>query len=313
MSGLQGEKILITGPTSQVAIPAVRELAKDNEVWGLARFRQAEDRARVEALGARTVSIDLASDSFDELPNDFDTVLHFAVVKSGNFDYDLQANAEGVGRLMAHLGRGRAPRAFLHCSSAGVYQYAGHELLCETSPLGDNHRAMLPTYSICKIAAESVACFAAREWQIPTVIARFSVPYGDNGGWPWFHLMMMNSGTEIPVHPEKPNLFNPIHEDDYVAQIPQLLRLASVPATRVNWGGAQSSIEEWCGILAELTGLEPRFRYTDQTIGSVTLDLAQMHASLGEAKVSIRDGLRRMLEARNPELLKRESVTRSGR
>ena len=304
MSGLQGDKILVTGPTSQVALPVLRELAKDNEVWGLARFRQEEGRERVKALGARTVAVDLATGSFDELPNDFDVVLHFAVVKSGDFDYDLQVNAEGVGRLMAHLGRGRAPRAFLHCSSAGVYQYAGHEMLSETSPLGDNHRAMLPTYSICKIAAESVVRFAAREWQIPTVIARFSVPYGDNGGWPWFHLMMMNAGTQIPVHPDKPNLFNPIHEDDYIAQIPHVLGLASVPASVVNWGGRQSSIEEWCAILGELTGLEPRFGYTDQTIGSVTLDLAHMHETLGEAKVSIRDGLRRMVEARNPELLK---------
>ena len=96
---------------------------------------------------------------------------------------------------------------------------------------------MLPTYSICKIAAETVARFAAREWRIPTIIARLSVPYGDNGGWPWFHLMMMKGGVEIPVHPDGPNLFNPIHEDDYVAQIPRLLELASVPATVVNWGG----------------------------------------------------------------------------
>ncbi len=300
---LEDQKILVTGPTSQVALPVVRALAKQNEVWGLARFQKTEDREKIEALGVRTVAADLAVAAFDELPNDFDVVLHFAVVKSGDFAYDLEVNGEGVGRLMSHLGRGRPPRAFVHCSSAGVYQYAGHELLSETSPLGDNHRAMLPTYSICKIAAETVARFSAREWQIPTVIARFSVPYGDNGGWPWFHLMMMNGGVEIPVHPDKPNLFNPIHEDDYIGQIPRLLELASVPASVVNWGGPQASIEEWCGILGELTGLEPKLRYTDQTIGSVTLDLAHMHETLGEARVPLREGLRRMVTARNPELL----------
>ena len=304
MTQLTNEKILITGPASQVGLPVVEALAARNEVVGLARFSRPENRERVEAAGARCVAVDLADGDLSVVPDDFSVVLHFAVVKSGDFDYDLQANAEGVGRLMAHLGRGRAPRAFLHCSSAGVYQYAGHEPLSETSPLGDNHRAMLPTYSICKIAAESVASFSAREWQIPTVIARFSVPYGDNGGWPWFHLMMMNGGSEIPVHPDKPNLFNPIHEDDYIAQIPRMLELASVPATRVNWGGPQSSIEEWCGILAELTGLEPKFHPTEQTIGSVTLDLARMHEALGETKVPLRDGIRRMVEARNPELLK---------
>jgi UDP-glucuronate 4-epimerase len=308
---LKDQKILVTGPTSQVALPVVRALAKSNEVWGLARFQKAEDRLRIEDLGARTVAADLATSDFAELPNDFDVVLHFAVVKSGDFAYDLEANAEGVGRLMAHLGRGRPPRGFVHCSSAGVYQPAGHEPLAEDSPLGDNHRAMLPTYSICKIAAETVARFAAREWQIPTVIARFSVPYGDNGGWPWFHLMMMKGGAEIPIHPERPNLFNPIHEDDYIEQIPRLLALASVPASVVNWGGPQSSIEEWCEILGELTGLEPRFRLTEDTIGSVTLDLGHMHATLGETKIPLREGLRRMVTSLNPELLLKPSAAKS--
>jgi UDP-glucuronate 4-epimerase len=300
---LEGQKILVTGPTSQVGVPVVGALAPRNEVWGLARFQKPEQRESIEALGVRTVAADLATGSFEDLPTDFDVVLHFAVVKSGDFAYDLEANAEGVGRLMSHLGRGHPPRAFLHCSSAGVYEYAGHEPLAETSPLGDNHRAMLPTYSICKIAAETVARFGAREWQIPTVIARFSVPYGNNGGWPWFHLMMMKGGAEIPVHADGPNLFNPIHEDDYIAQIPRMLELASVPASVVNWGGPQSSIEEWCAILGELTGLTPKFRETDQTIGSVTLDLGRMKETVGETRVPLRDGLRRMVESLNPELL----------
>ena len=278
----------------------VRALAADNDVWGLARFRRPEARDSIEALGAKTVAADLAGGSFGDLPRDFDTVLHFAVVKSGDFRYDLEANAEGVGRLMSHC---REARAFLHCSSAGVYAYAGHQELVETAPLGDNHRAMLPTYSICKIAAETVARFAAREWQIPTVIARLSVPYGNNGGWPWIHLAMMKAGAEIPIHPEKPNLFNPIHEDDYVSQLPRLLALASTPSSVVNWGGPQSGIEEWCGILGELTGLEPRFRQTEQTIGSLTLDRTRMLEKLGETRVPLRDGLRQMIEARNPELL----------
>lgn len=298
---LSGQKILVTGPTSQVALPVVRALAPHNEVWGLARFGKPKDRARVEALGAKTVACDLATGSFDDLPRDFDTVLHFAVVKSGDFAYDLEANGEGVGRLMSHC---RETRAFLHVSSAGVYQAAGHTELSETAPLGDNHRPMLPTYSLCKIAAETVVRFAAREWGIPTVIARFSVPYGDNGGWPWFHLMMMKGGVPVPIHPEGPNLFNPIHEDDYIAQIPALLALASTPACVVNWGGPQSSIEEWCAILGELTGLEPHFAKTDKTIGSVTLDLTRMNALLGPARVPLRTGLERMVRTLSPELLK---------
>jgi len=298
----RGEKILITGPASQVALPIARSLVEHNEVHGLARFGRTADRERLEALGVRCIPFDLATGSVDDLPDDYAYVLNFAVVKSreNDFDYDLAANAEGVGRLMAHC---RTARAFLHCSSAAVYQHAGGKPAKEGDPLGDNHRAILPTYSICKIASESVARFAASQWNIPTVITRLSVPYGDNGGWPWYHLLMMKSGAPIPVHVDSPSVFDPIHEDDYIAQIPRLLEQATVPAATVNWGGPQVSLEAWCGTLGELTGLEPRFRETENTIGSVTLDLARMQKCIGETRVPLREGLRRMLEARNPELL----------
>ena len=57
---LAGTKILITGPTGQVALPVVEEFAKIADVYALARFKQAEDRARIEALGASVIAADLA-------------------------------------------------------------------------------------------------------------------------------------------------------------------------------------------------------------------------------------------------------------
>ncbi|MCP5041045.1 MAG: NAD(P)-dependent oxidoreductase [bacterium] len=296
------EKILITGPTSQVGLPVAAAFAQDNEVYGLARFSNADDREKIEALGVRTLAIDLAESPLDEVPTDFSVVLHFAVVKSGDFDYDLAANAEGVGRLMDHC---RPSKAFLHCSTGGVYEDAGHKALKETDLLGDNHRPMMPTYSICKIAAESMVRFGSRHWNVPTTIARFSVPYGDNGGWPWFHLLMMHKGVPIPVSKNPPSLYNLIHEDDYIAMIPKLVAIADVPPVTVNWGGSDTtSIEEWCAYMGELTGLEPRFNPTDQTIGSVALDPTKMHELVGRTQVDWRDGIARMVKARNPELLK---------
>jgi nucleoside-diphosphate-sugar epimerase len=76
-----------------------------------------------------------------------------------------------------------------------------------------------------------------------------------------------------------------------------------VPATIVNWGGEPASIEEWCELLGELTGLEPRFEETPDTIGSVFVDLTKMHDLVGTTEVSWRDGIRRMVAARHPELL----------
>jgi nucleoside-diphosphate-sugar epimerase len=299
---LKGRRILVTGPTSQVALPVVRHLAADNEVVGLARFTKPADREAVESLGAATVAVDLASGALDAVPRDFDYVLHFAVVKSGDFDYDMRANAEGVGLLMAHC---REAKAFLHCSTAGVYHDGVRKPLVETDPLGDNHRVMMPTYSLCKIAAEAVVRTQARLFGLPTVIARLSVPYGDNGGWPWYHLMMMQAGAPIPVHVDGPSRYNLLHEDDYVAMVPALLANATTPATVVNWGGSEpTSIEEWTAWLGELTGLEPKLAPTEKTLRSVELDPTRMHELVGRTQVPWKEGLRRMVAARNPELLR---------
>ena len=172
------------------------------------------------------------------------------------------------------------------------------------SAVASRHRYCQPAYSLAKIAAESVVRFAAQQWNVPTVIARFSVPYGDNGGWPLYHLLMMRAGGEIPIHVDQPNLYNPIHEDDYIAQVPKLLAKAGVPAVTVNWGGEPASIEDWCGHLAQLTGLEARFRPTTDALGSLQLDLTRMHELVGPARVPWRDGVRRMVAARFPELLR---------
>jgi nucleoside-diphosphate-sugar epimerase len=302
MLQLENHRILLTGPTSQVAWPIARALAARNEVFGVSRLRKAEERARLESIGVRPVPLDLAQDPLDALPRDFDYVLNFAVAKSGDFDADLAANAEGLGRLLAHC---REARAVLHCSSGGVYAPPGHKPAKETDPLGDNHRAMMPTYSICKIAAEAVARTAARLYDLPVTIARFSVPYGDNGGWPFYHLMMMKAGVPIPVHPDAPTLFNLTHEDDYIAQLPRMLEAASVPATIVNWAGEPASIEEWCAYIGELTGLVPKFEKTEKTIASLPLDTARMNQLVGPARVPWRDGVRRLVAKFAPELMQK--------
>jgi nucleoside-diphosphate-sugar epimerase len=302
---LDGQKILVTGPTGQVALPITLALAKNNDVWGLARFSDAAAREQLELGGVTCMVVDLATTDFSELRDNFDYVLNFAVSRGSNADWDrdFAANAESIGLLMA---RCTTAKAVLHCSSTAVYQHQGpSHPLTEDDPLGDNHRVMMPTYSLAKIAAEAVARTAARQHNLPTTIARLNVPYGNNGGWPYYHLLYMKSGAPIPLHPEKPNLYNPIHEDDLIRQLPQMLEAASVPATIVNWAGAPASIEEWCAYLGELTGLEAKFDETPATIGSVTCDLTRMHQLVGDATVPWRDGIRRMVEAREPALLKR--------
>ena len=299
---MQGAKILVTGPTGQVADPISRAFAKDNEVWGIARFGDAEKRKSLESDGVRCVALDLEAGDFSSLPDDFDYVLNLAVVKTPNFAHDLRCNGESTGLLMSHC---RKAKAFLHCSTTGVYQPKGHDIITEEDELGDNHRVMLATYSIAKISAEVVVRFAARQFDLPTIITRLNVPYGGNGGWPYYHLIMMKKGIPIPVHKDAPSLYTPIHEDDIIRMIPGLLEAAAVPAPTINWCGQEHvSIEEWAAYMGELTGLEPKFEPTEQTIESVRTDNSKLRALVGEAKVDWKDGFRRMIETRHPDWLR---------
>jgi nucleoside-diphosphate-sugar epimerase len=297
-----GTRILVTGITSEVAKPVAADLARDNEVIGVARFRDPAARGPIEALGVATAAADLVKGRFDELPDTVDYVLHFAVVKSGKWGVDLDGNVSGLAFVME---RYASAKAFLHCSSTAVYQPDGHTAFSEDSPLGDSHRNYyLPTYSISKIAAEATARHGARRYGLPTTIARLNVPYGDGGGWPMFQLAMMEAGQPVGVHPDAPNVFQPIHTDDIVASIPRLLEAASVPATVVNWGGDERvSVEEWTAYLSELTGIPATLEPTDASLASVALDLTRMHELVGHTTVPWREGFRRMVAAQRPDLL----------
>ena len=298
---MRGSKILITGPSGQVAAPIARALAADNEVWGIARFTDAAARENLEKAGVRCETVNLAAGDFTGLPCDFDYVLNLAVAKSGRWDKDLAVNAESAGLLMAHC---RRAKAFLHCSSAAVYDPPDDEPRTERAALGDNHKPLFPTYSISKIAGEVVVRTMARVLGVPSIIARLNVPYGDNGGWPFYQMEMMLAGIAIQVPPGGPAAYNPIHEDDIIATIPKLLEAAAVPALTVNWCGEQTvSIQEWCTYLGSLVGREPVFEESTQALRGNPTDVTRMRELIGGTTVHWRDGMRRMAAKFHPELV----------
>jgi nucleoside-diphosphate-sugar epimerase len=292
---LTGSRIVVTGATGQVALPVARALAAENDVTAVARFKDAAKRSVLDAAGVRCVSADLTSGDFSDVPADVDYVLNFAVVKSGKWDLDLAGNAEAAALLLAHC---RTSRAFFHCSSTGVYDATDGLAQLESSPLGDNHRVMMPTYSISKIAAEAAVRAACRMHDVPTTIARLCVPYGDDGGWPAFHLALIEAGAPVPVRPNRTSVYNPIHDDDIIATLPALVGAASVPATIVNWGGDEEvSIDEWSSYLGELAGRDVRFDVTEQTITGIRTDNTKRRAIAGATHVHWRDGFKRMFDA----------------
>ena len=72
----------------------------------------------------------------------------------------------------------------------------------------------------------------------------------------------------------------------------------------MNWGGnTATSIEEWCSYLSELTGLEAQMAPTNGALKSLPVDTTLMTEKIGATQTDWKDGIRRMVESRNPELL----------
>jgi nucleoside-diphosphate-sugar epimerase len=182
---LNGEKILVTGAAGQIAFPLVEYLAKDNEVWGLARFSGEGARAKVEAVGAKTITCDLGEGDLAGLPDDFTYVLHLAAFMGGGLDFDhaYRVNAEGTGLLLQHC---RRAKAALVMSTHSVYRPVEdpHHLWFETDPVGEVNSQHAPTYSMSKLGQEAVARACARMFNLPVTIARMNASYGPNGGLP---------------------------------------------------------------------------------------------------------------------------------
>lgn len=295
---LSNKRILITGATSSVAKPIVAALAKNNEVFAAARYKKEQDKTEIEHLGGIAVSLDLAKPDFSGLPKNIDYLLNFAVAKSGRWQVDLPVNAEAIGKLMLHY---RDVKAVLHCSSTAVYQYAGDTPIDEHASLGDSHRPLFETYSIAKIAAETVASFVAKQFSIPLTIARLNVPYGNFACWPYFHYMMMKNAMAIDVHADQPNYFSPIHEKDYIAAIPHLLAAASSDVCTVNLAGNEAvSVEQWCAYIGELTGLTPKFNVSAKALGSVIVDTQKLQSIAGMCQVPWQQGIKDMLDVMAP-------------
>lgn len=296
MANMQDQIIVVAGCTGQVGKPVAKALAaQGNEVHGLARFKDPVTRDEMEAAGVICHPVDLVDPDLAAVPTEVDHLLNFAVTKTGRWDKDLAGNADAAGLLMQHC---RGATSVLHCSSTAVYAPTGGEPMREDSPLGrDHHQHMMPTYSTAKTAAESVVSFASRAFDLPTTIARLCVPYGDDGGWPMFHLLMAQGGQSIPVHVDG-SRYNVIHHDDIVDQIPALLDAATTPATVLNWGGDDVvSVEEWTRYMCDIAGTsEPAFESTEHTIPSAVIDTGRARPLLGPCTVDWRTGFRRLTE-----------------
>ncbi len=305
---LDGKKVLITGHTGQVGAAIANAHARRCEMWGLARYTRPGSREESEAMGVLPIEGDITSGDFSQVPDDFDYVLHFAAnTKPGTADVGMAHNAEGTGFLMHHC---RKARGFLYVGATGCYLPNSdmNHVYKETDHLGGQTlwSPRSPNYGPTKVAAEGVVRTLAQLYGIPSIIARLDVSYGgpyDDGGLPGQHLLTLVEGRPIRLPPGG-IMHSVVHEDDLADHIEPLLKAASVPATIVNWGGDEAvNAIEWVKYLGEIMGRKPEFHFTkERPLPNCITDTTKGREIGLTWKVRWKDGMRRMVQIRHPEV-----------
>ncbi|GGZ25640.1 NAD-dependent epimerase/dehydratase family protein [Streptomyces poonensis] len=307
---LKGQRILVTGGTGQVARPVAEALAEHNDVWCLGRFGTPGVERELSEKSITTWHWDMddpSPDTLKGLPEDFTHVIHSAVRRGddGDFNATAEVNAVATGRLMAHC---RTAEAFLYVSTGALYarQTLDHAYT-EDDPV-DGVADWLPAYPVGKIATEGAVRAFSQVLGLPTTIARLNIAYGPGGygGVPMLYFKRMLAGEAIPVPVTGQNWCSLLHTDDLVAQVPHLWRAAATPATLVNWGGDEPvGITECVEYMSELTGVEARLTPSEVTRETYRFDPTRRRSLTGPCTVSWRDGIRRTLEAHFPQHVRR--------
>lgn len=291
MTRFSGKHVLITGASGLVAYPVAVELAKSNTVHAVARFSDPAQRRALESHGVHTIAFDMANPDLSPLPKSVDIVINYGVLPPNHRDaYDVNVGASG--RLAS---RYRSCEAFIHGSTGSLYQYQGERALREEDPYGLHSSA--ENYAASKIAAEYLLKHLSVEYNMPTTMIRIFSFYGPRGGGVTQRIDQVAQGQPVSVYPGVRNVHTPLYEDDYVEKTIAAASIAKAPAEIINVGGTEPiTTQEYCAIAGELLGKKPIFVENSKS-WPIWADTTRMVKLLGPNKVSIREGIRRVVES----------------
>jgi len=296
MAQISGKRVLVTGASGLVAQPVAVELAKDNEVIALARWSNPEQKRLVEAAGAEALTFDLANPDLSALPEKVDVVINYAVLPP-IYPTAYEVNAGATGRLAR---RYRGAEAFVHGSTGSAYEYQGERALREDDAYGLHSSA--ENYAASKIAAEFLLRHVSEDYGLPVTIVRIFSFYGPRGGGVTQRIDQVANGEPVSVYPGVRNVHTPLYEDDYVEKTIQCAGIARVGGEIINIGGTEAvTTQEYCEMAGEILGKRPEF-VANSKAWPIWADTTKMQRLLGPNKVSMREGIRRTLEARDQRL-----------
>ena len=297
MAGLSGKRVLITGASGLVALPVAVELAKANEVFAVARYSDPAQKRKIEEAGAQAIAFDMAEEDLSPLPKSVDVVINYAVLPPNfkNMAYDV--NTGGTGRLAR---RYRDCEAFVHGSTGSLYEYQGERPLREDDPYGLHSAG--ENYAASKIGAEYLLKHLSVDYELPVTVVRIFSFYGPRGGGVTQRVDQVLRGEPVYVYPGVKNVHTPLYEDDYVEKTIAAAGIAKVGCEIINVGGSEAvTTQDYCRMAGEMVGKEPIF-VEKGTSWPIWADTTKMEKLLGPSKVSMREGVRRIIESAHERL-----------
>jgi UDP-glucuronate 4-epimerase len=297
MSKFSGKRVLVTGASGIVALPVAVELAKDNEVFALARWSDPEQKRKVEASGAQAITFDMAETDLSSLPKSVDVVINYAVLPPNfkNMAYDV--NTASTGRLARHY---RDCEAFVHGSTGSLYEYQGERPLREDDPYGLHSAG--ENYAASKIGAEYMLRHLSEDYNLPVTMVRIFSFYGPRGGGVTQRVDQVLRGEPVSVYPGVKNWHTPLYEDDYVQKTIAAAGIAKIGCEVINVGGSEMvTTQDYCRMAGEMVGKEPIFVENGKS-WPIAADVTKMEKLLGPSKISVREGVRRIIESAHERL-----------
>lgn len=299
---MKGKKILVTGASGFVGFSLALELAKSNEVHGMARFRDESVKRLLEDVGVTTIAKN-ARDRLDDVPVDYDYVFNeLGMVPNHpsklhiceDFpDEAFRVNARFVGDLMEHCA---TADGVILASTGGVYKPSGGALK-EDGPL-----LPIDTYGLTKLCGEVLGSYVSEKLNVPTCILRYFYPYGPGVGSilaTWAD--MIREGVAIPFNRAMVPHYNPHFIHDCVKLTIEAARLCKIPPTVLNVAGTEiKSKVELLDLISEAMGVDYRIEndpHVPPYLWAVG-DVSVMLKSLGEPKVKLKEGIGIMVKQR---------------
>jgi len=303
---LAGSKVLLTGAEGQIGRAVARRFAGTCEIWGVSSYSAPGSREEAASCGVRPLTIDIAADDLQQLPTDFDYVLHFGeACEPRSVAEGLDWNCHAVARVAKHCS---AAKAFLHLSSAWVYKPAPdpRQAFAEAADIGRNFAGQ---YAASKITGEAAARAGSLILGLPTVICRANLIIGPAGGGALDRAIDNFVATgEVQTTAETPAYCSPLYEEDVADLIEPSLALAASPPAIINWSGDETvAWNEIFRHVGRLVDREPIESGPPQSARpSCAQDPALRRSLAGAARTSWQQAVATVLQARHPGVALRD-------